>query len=179
MIKHSVDPGVVGLQWWRATFGRNDGSARKARAVLRRAVAPIDALVVPECHDLNHRWLDHGFRSTPGQLVAVATILAHVQRDGHRPIAAVFGEHVDRGSRPRLSQRRFDSLVRTESHDELMTPMRRAIACIGNAAVSVEQLARDVYRWGPPVAGRWCYQFYGENSSLEQEYSADVSTEKT
>ena len=176
-MKNSDDPGVVGLRWWLTTFGRNDGPARKARAVLRRASAPIDVLVIPECHVLNHRLEDQGIRPSPGQLVAVATVLAHVRHDGKRPIAAVFGQHVDGGSRPRLSQKRFDSLVRTDSHDELLTRLRRAIACIGNSPVNVEQLARDVYRWGPTVAGRWCYEYYGEHT--EQDLPADVSTETT
>ena len=74
-------------------------------------------------------------------------VLPHVQRDGRRPIAAVFGERVDGASRPRfrLSLRRFDSLVRAGSHDDLVTPMRRAIACIGDAGVSLERLAHDLY----------------------------------
>ena len=178
-MKVSDDPGVVGLRWWLAIFGRDDGPARKARAVLRSASTPLDVLVVPESHVLNHRWRDQGIHATPGQLAAVATVLAHVQRDGKRPLAAVFGEHVDGASRPRLSQKRFDSLVRTQLHDELQMRLRRAIACIGNSHVSVEQLARDVYRWGPAVAGRWCYQYYGEYSSSEQDTSVHVSMETT
>ena len=40
-MKEGLDTGVVAAQWWRDTFARNDGPARKARAVLRRAAAPI------------------------------------------------------------------------------------------------------------------------------------------
>ena len=174
-----VDPGVVGAQWWRDTFGRNDGKARRVRAVLRRAVEPLDVLLVRESHDLNRRLGALRMRPSPGQLAAMAMVLAHVERDGKRPIAAVFGEHVERSSRPRLSERRFDRLVRCANHDELLTPMRRSIGCIGNAGVSVELLARDIYRWGPMVAGRWCYQYHGENSSPESGDSADVSTEES
>ena len=172
MMKVGSDPGVVGFQWWRDTFARNDGGARRARAMLRRAAAPIDVLVVPESHGLNRRLRDHGHWATPGQLVALAMVLPHVQRDGKRPIAAVFGERVDGASRPRLSQRRFDSLVRAGSHDDLVTPMRRAIACIGDAGVSLERLAHDLYFWGPQVAGRWCYQYHGE-----RDYGVDESPE--
>ena len=177
MKEGGLDTGVVAAQWWRDTFARNDGAARKARAVLRRAAAPIDVLVVPETHVLNRRWQDQGHRSSPGQLAAVVTALARVKRNGKRPIAVVFGEHVDGGTRPRLSPLRFDSLVRVESHDELTSRLRRVMACIGEAPVSVEHLARDVFLWSSTVAGRWCYQYFGETSSSEEELPADASTE--
>ena len=52
--------------------------------------------------------------------------------------------------------------MRAVTHEALIAPLRAALAIVRNEPINLEWLARDLYHWNATVAGRWCYQYYGE-----------------
>ena len=162
-----LDPGTVARRWWHETFGRDDAGARTARAQLRRSATVLEVLMIESSHRLNQRLRKHGRHATPAQIAVMAIGLAHIRAPGARSIARVLGEARRPQSPPRLGRRRFDRLVRAATHEALVTPLRAAMRRVGNEPVSIEWLARDLYRWNATVAGRWCYQYYGEPDPSE------------
>ena len=162
-----LDPGTVARQWWHETFGRDDAGARTARAQLRRCATVLEVLTVESPHRLSQRLRRHGSHTTPGQSAVMALGLAHIREPGTRPIARVFGEGKTPQAPPRLSRRRFHRLVRAETHEALITPLRAAMGIVRNEPIGIESLARDLYHWNATVAGRWCYQYYGEPDMSE------------
>ena len=157
-----LDPGTVARRWWHETFGRNDAGTRTARARLCRCATVLEVLALESPHRLNERLRRHGRHATPGRIAVMAIGLAHVREPGTRPVARVFGEAKSPQTPPRLSRRRFDRLVRSATHEALIQPLRAALAIVCNEPIDIEWLARDLFYWNASVAGRWCYQYYGE-----------------
>ena len=162
-----LDPGTLARRWWHETFGRDDAGARTARARLRRCATVLEVLVVESPHRLSQRLRGHGIHATPGQIAVMALGLAHVREPGTRPIARVFGERKTPQAPPRLGRRRFDRLVRAATHEALITPLRAAMGIVRSEPIRIESLAVDLYYWNATVAGRWCYQYYGEPDMSE------------
>ena len=162
-----LDPGTVARQWWHETFGRDDAGARTARAQLRRCATVLEVLTVESPHRLSRRLRRDGCQTTPGQIAVMALGLAHIREPGTRPIARVFGERKAPNAPPRLGPRRFERLLRAATHEALFLPLRAALAIVRNEPISIEWLARDLYHWNATIAGRWCYQYYGEPDMSE------------
>ena len=157
-----LDPGTVARQWWHETFGRNDAGTRTARARLCRCTTVLEVLTVDSPHRLNERMRRHGHHAIPGQIAVMAIGLAHVRESGTRPVARVFGEAKSPQTPPRLGRRRFERIVRSATHEALIAPLRAAMGLVRNEPIGIESLARDLFCWNATVAGRWCYQYYGE-----------------
>lgn len=162
-----LDPGTVARRWWHETFGRDDAGARTARAQLRQCATVLEMLMIESPHRLSQRLRRHGSHATPAQIAVMAIGLAHIRVPGVWPIARVLGEARSSRTPPSLSQRRFDRLVRAATHEALVTPLRAAMRMVRTEPVSIEWLARDLYHWNAAVAGRWCYQYYGEPDPSE------------
>jgi len=122
------DIGAVAKRWWRRTIrpDHESGRARAVRAMLRRAESPLDVVVVPEVHDLNHALAAAGRDLTrdADRLALVAVVLANLESDTpDRAAARMGGAHA---SRAPVSALRFQRLVRTRRPGELMRPLTRA-----------------------------------------------------
>ena len=161
------EPGTIARRWWHETFGRNDAGARTARAQLRRCATVLEVLTVESPHRLSQRLRRHGSHATPDQIAVMALGLAHIREPGARPIARVFGERKHPNAPSRLGPRRFERLLRAPTHAALLPPLRAALAIVRNEPISIEWLASDLYHWNATVAGRWCYQDYGEPDMSE------------
>ena len=154
--------GEVVVEWYSKFMGRDDGAARSARARLRRCSSPVEALAVAETYELNALLKGHDRIPTPGQLALVATTFSRLRSiDGER-LAAAFGVRSAKDGPRRLSELRFQSLIRVKSHRELIIPLRRAMAVLGpDLSCNGRRLAEDLYYWNDNVRGNWCFQYFG------------------
>lgn len=159
------DVGTVCTNWWRTTFGNDDGAARMTRAKLRRSTTPIDVLTVESVHDLNRRLREAGHHPRPDQLALVSVMLAHVEEKGDRKLAGSFGRRSSRDGPRALSALRFQRLVRTTDRTELIAPLRRAMAIVRRTPVDVTALATDLYYWNERAQNSWCFQYFGADDA--------------
>lgn len=162
--------------WWIANLrpehipqtGEDTAAARALRARLRRPAAPTEVLAERAVQDLVRRlpWL----RGRPGDLVELARTLAGVESEraggsGPRARLAVRLGEADEGSdRPRLSDIRFQRLIRSEGA-EFGTALRRALPLAGKTC-DVASLARDMLSWsdverGEKIRNDWCFDYFG------------------
>lgn len=156
-------------QWWRALGGtpaENDedaagnGDARAARAVLRRAKGPDEAL------------LSEGFRRLWFGMPAkrrsqwwmpawscVAVVLAEVRRNERdRHFAAALGQEFAKGAgKPVFSELRFRQLQQSQTHAELVLRLRRAVHMLKDQA-HVLSLADGILQWHQEHAGQLDYR---------------------
>jgi len=148
------------LQWWYRLAGqKDDGLAAYpsgVRAVLRRAQSPDDALLSAGFRNL---WLDlPSRRRTPWDMRAwgaVATVLAEVRHHvPDRTFAAAMATEKENGGGPRVSELRFQQLLRSNDLDELTRRARRAVHLI-DEAVDVRSLADDLLLWHREKNGRY------------------------
>jgi CRISPR system Cascade subunit CasB len=170
------DIGAVAKRWWRRTIrpDHESGRARAVRAMLRRAESPLDVVVVPEVHDLNHALAAAGRDLTrdADRLALVAVVLANLESDTpDRAAARMGGAHA---SRAPVSALRFQRLVRTRRPGELMRPLTRALAQIDHAA-NVRALSRDLLTWGERTRRNWCFDYYGAARPTEAQEKEAVS----
>lgn len=152
------------VEWYAYSLGRNDGTARAARARLRRCQSTTEALAVSETHDLNRRLraIRPGSAPKPDQLALIATIFAHLRGIDGEELAARFGRRDTKDGPRLLSELRFQSLIRVKSHRDLMAPLRRSLAVLRpDASCNGQILARDLYWWSDRVRGKWCFQYFG------------------
>ncbi|MCY4440145.1 MAG: type I-E CRISPR-associated protein Cse2/CasB [Deltaproteobacteria bacterium] len=160
----TLDQGIgdVVRIWYKSTLDRDDGTARAARARLRRCDSPVDALAVAETHDLNELLKQSGRNPRPDQLALVAATFARLKGiDGDR-IATLFGKQASKDAPRALSMLRFQSLIRIESRRDLIAPLRRAIAVLGSQpSCDGRALAEDLYFWNEQVRNKWCLQYFG------------------
>lgn len=119
-----TDIGAVAYGWWAHLTNPDIGQPRAALAQLRRASAPIDALLLPAVHDLNRRLAKAGFdlRGQPEKLALIAMVLAQVKTSTPARLAQLMG----RGDPKTLSPMRFDRLMRLDDPQELAQQLRRA-----------------------------------------------------
>ncbi|MFG6082837.1 type I-E CRISPR-associated protein Cse2/CasB [Paracoccus litorisediminis] len=139
--------------WWLATFATRASGANSARARLRRASAPIDALMIAETHDLAQRLLaaGHDMRRRPDILAAIAHVLAHVREDIPQRIAGRFGSAV--------SDARFHRLLAADTASELAVQLVRQLPLVGHRA-DIGALANDIFYWDDRTRTRWTFDFY-------------------
>lgn len=156
------DIGAIVTGWYRSSLDHDDGAARAARARLRRCVSPAEALAVAETHDLDKRLKEHGKPPRPDQLALLATTFARLKGVRGDRLAALFGRRPGKdGPRP-LSELRFQSLIRIHAHRDLIVPLRRSLAALGNdPACDGWALAEDLYWWGEKVRSNWCFEYFG------------------
>lgn len=149
--------------WWHDSLA-DTGRGRAARAALRHLQSPAEALAVPATHELNKRlggMVDQGDR-----LALIAISLANLRETDKATAAERMGET--------LSPIRFQRLIRIDTPAELITPLRRALAQIGNRA-QVGALAADLYFWSEAVRTRWCFSYYGARTAAPEQPLEETS----
>ncbi len=155
--------GSVVAAWYGAALGSDSGAARAARALLRRCETPAEALTVEETHELFNRLRFHGHGSTTtDQLALLAITFARFKVIRGDVLASVFGRKLSRDGPRRLSELRFQSLIRASTRRELIRPLRRCLAVLGSEpACNGSLLAEDLYYWSEGVRNRWCFHYFG------------------
>ena len=173
-MKRNTEIGKIVVAWHGRCMGRDDGAARSVRARLRRCSSPVEALAVAETLELNARLREHGQTPTAGQLSLLATTFARLRSlDGER-LASAFGARSAKDRPRRLSELRFQALIRIKSHRELMTPLRRAMAVLGSdLSCQGWNLAEDLYDWSDEVRSRWCFQYFGAEFAMTNQGKSD------
>lgn len=170
------------LQWWQ----RQAEKGRAARAELRHATGPEDALLTEGFRNL---W----FALPPSRRVArdmrawgcVAVALAEVNsHDPKRSVASKMGSESEPGSgKPRVSELRFQQLLRSADLDDFLRRIRRAIRLL-KRDVNVVSLADDILHWNREKGGdlsprpdrrlavRWANDYFTKLSTYEKSRSA-------
>ena len=162
------------LEWWRLSLGRDDGGTRAARARLRRCNSPAEVLAISETHDLNRHLQTADLTATSDQLALLTTIFAALNGTDGEKLATQFGKKEGKDSPPKLSELRFQSLIRVRSRKELMVPLRRCLAILGpNPVCNGYALAEDLYFWSDEVRNRWCFQYFGAEYAKTGQKEAD------
>ena len=162
-------PGRVLYDWWEdVTQTRDNGSARAARAILRRA-HDITAVTLSQPYQYLFRrmreagWND-GFPHNNDALAAVAGLLVHVEADaGDTRLAECMSRCPQGSAMPYVSEARFKRFLETPDLESLFTSLRRMLPLMG-AGTPVLALANDVLWWTQPeqrdqVKKRWAYSY--------------------
>lgn len=157
--------GTIASNWWYRTFSPQLETGRATRARLRRCTTPIDTITIEAVHDLHAHLADGDRRASPDQLALIAITLAHVEQDGGQRLAMILGSRQTRSTARLLSEERWARLINIERREELIAPMRRALAMIGRQAVNVRALADDLYWWSERTRIEWSYQYFGAEAS--------------
>lgn len=167
MMTDWLETGAVARQWWREAIAARHGSARAARARLRRAAGPIELLSAAETHQLNDALPEP--LHDPARLALLVRVLAHVDEDVRSPLARRFGAPVGDGRA--LSALRFQRVVRASTPNDLVVPLIRALP-VAQRKCNVAGLARDLIGWGDRVRARWCFDYFG--AELPEVLSPEV-----
>lgn len=163
--------GTIVVKWHRQFFGREDGASRAAKARLKRCNSAVEALSVVETHELNAMLKDSNISVNADQLALIATTFSRLTALDGNQLAQQFGSRSRKDDPRKLSELRFQSLIRIKAHRELVAPLRRATAVLGtDIACNAFRLADDLYYWNDDVRRNWCFQYFGSgNSSLNKE----------
>ena len=136
---------------------------RGARARLRRAVRPADAVFEPSFHLLLHRVLPPAAAERPDvqlALAAVAGLVARVQEhiEG-RSLAEQMGE--PRAGRTPVSEARLRRLLALADRDleERYRQLARLLPLL-DGRVDVRELADAAATWNLHTRQRWAYDYY-------------------
>ena len=165
--------GPICAHWWHQALGGGDGPARTTRARLRRCATASEALTIEAVHDLNAQLRTKGLRPRADQLALIAIALAHIAEAGKPELATELGSRAAK-DRPRaLSEQRFQALIRTARHAELIAPLRRAMAIVRRAQIAVAPMAADLYRWNEDTRTKWCFQYFGAADAIPERNSEE------
>lgn len=162
-------PGRVLHVWWREiTQERDKGSARAARATLRRAHDITAVTLTQPYQQLFQRLRDAGwddrFPVSNDALAAVAGLLVQVETDAaHTSLAEAMSQCPAGSTKPYVSEARFRRLLEAPDIDTLFSGLRRALPLM-NAGAPVIVLAEDLLSWARPeqrdeVKKRWAYRY--------------------
>jgi len=174
------------MNWWVSLH--DDHGDRGARARLKRCDSVLDTLLEPETHKLIasvHEKATIGY-AFEQKLALLSLILARVKPpenpDRFPNLAAVLGATRDGTSptgdtRPRLSPRRFSTLLRArEGADEFARALRRALAILGDTPFDVPRFIRDVLCFDDQTRQKWTFEYYhtrradtAENTQPQEE----------
>ena len=151
--------------WWDTCIAAETGSARRARAELRRAAGVTDALGISATHELNRRLVRAGHdlrqrRDGPDRLALIAVALAQVAQDRRETAAQRLGA----GEPKTLSGLRFNALIRAKEPRRLMRPLVRALQ-VAKGAANVRRLAADLYWWNDKTRTDWCFDYHGASDA--------------
>lgn len=160
-------------------IGEDTAAARALRARLRRPVAPTEVLAERAVQKLAGQL--PFLRQRPYDLIQLARVLAAVEgeaaAEGRRErLAARLGGAEEGEERPRMSDLRFQRLIRSEG-EEFGTALRRALPLAGKTC-DVAQLARDMLAWPDPERGEktrndWCFDYFGAARPRTEDGAAD------
>jgi CRISPR system Cascade subunit CasB len=172
------------FNWWRMNLGKDkEGEARALSARLRRAKTMVEALSERAVQELGAE-LRLGF--APEKLALLTMTLAHVSEQKTHTLAKCFGEVIGQSgegkqkqNKYKLSESRFQNIVRAENPMELTTQLRRALPIVGNAC-NVGRLGEDLLFWHHPDIGeriraRWWFDYFGgAMPAVEKDTSEDT-----
>lgn len=155
--------------WWReVTQDRDKGSARAARAIIRRAHDITAVTLTQPYQQLFQRLRDAGwddrFAASNDALAAVAGLLVHVETDAVQMSLAEAMSQCPAGStKPYVSEARFRRLLEAPDIDALFSGLRRTLPLM-SAGAPVLVLAEDLLSWARPeqrdeVKKRWAYRY--------------------
>lgn len=154
--------GEIVTRWYRSSLDQDRDSARTARARLKRCSSPAEALAVAETHELNTLLKRHGKRPSADQLALLAVTFARLRSVDGEKLAAAFGARSMKDGPRKLSELRFQSLIRVRTRRDLIAPLRRALAVLGpDLSCNGWVLAEDLYFWNDRVRSNWCFQYFG------------------
>lgn len=141
------------LSWWHrlvATDGRDSHSAfpRAYAAILKRCNSLDEILMTAPFQEL---WLSlPESKRTPNRMMLSALLvsaLANVKTNSEKELAKAMAEPAQAdGSMPRVSQLRFQQLIKSRTHEEFSRRLRRIVKQLDNT-VSVASLVNDVENW--------------------------------
>lgn len=165
-MKNERNIGQEVVNWFNEHVNRDDGSARATRARLKRCNSAVEALAVSATHDLNGRLKElkelSEYSPSADQLAAIAITFSHLKSINGKPIAVAFGTKSGKDGPRKLSELRFQSLIRVQSHRELIASLRRAMAVLQpELSCNGWKLAEDIFWWGDDNRRRWCLQYFG------------------
>lgn len=163
---NEIDVGKAAYGWWAEVLG-NTGKGRAARARLRKAATPVEALEIEATHELNAR-LGGTLIARADTLALIAVALANLSESMAEPAAARMAG--------RVSALRFQRLVRIEAPGDLIVPLRRALVQVEGKA-NVSTLARDLFYWSDAVRTRWCFSYYGAGFAAPEPAASEPSEE--
>lgn len=144
------------FHWWH---GLKDD--RASRAVLRRC-ATLDAVTLSDAYQRFYRymlacgWSENSSEWQRDKLAVVAGLVAHVENEDTQRLPIRMSEL--KGDRPRVSEIRFQDLLKVETTDDLFTRLRRILPLIDHQA-DIKRLAHDVYWWNDDVKKEWAYSY--------------------
>lgn len=173
--------GYVTTKWFAQYIAKDTGTARAARARLRRCQTPAEALLISETHELNAQLREAvpKERIDAGRLALLAIVFSHLKLDSGKDrssakkaedrkppkLAHLMGRKVSKDGPRKLNELRFEALIRVARHGDLIAPMRRALSVLGKEIVcDSAELAQDLYYWTENTRTHWCFQYYDATS---------------
>ena len=155
------------LKWWREM---HDDKGERAR--LRRCETPTEAALCKSVFRL--RILLPFWNNQPEILATLAGILSHVENhNASASFARQLAQPKEGGSKPLLSEHRFQKLMKSRDWNEFYQSLRRVLQLMHKQA-NVLSLADGIIRWGreygktaelPPGKGLnffWSNEFFTE-----------------
>lgn len=188
-----TDIGETVREWWvehlrpehHPKVREDTAAARALRARLRRPAAPVAVLAERAVNDLAQRLPFLRRADRVHDLIQVVQVLAAVKREGdgvrRERLAIRLGGAQEGADRPRMSDLRFQRLIRSE-RGELGTALRRALP-LADETCDVAALARDMLSWSDPERGeavrmRWCFDYFGATRPMAAGGRDDERTAK-
>ncbi len=166
--------GAVAVEWRGRFMGRDDGAARSVRARLKRCCSPVEALAVEATHELNLQLKEIDLNPTASQLALIATTFARLDSVDGKGLATAFGAKPSKDGPRKLSEIRFQSLIRIKSRRDLIAPLRRSMAVLGpDLSCNGWMLAEDLFYWNDQVRSKWCFQYFGTEFSTTNQGETD------
>ncbi|MXZ01072.1 hypothetical protein F4Y93_10655 [Candidatus Poribacteria bacterium] len=150
------------FDWWKKNVHDNNLETRGRSARLRNAQTQVDFLLEPCVHEMIAKL---GIRDGD-RACLIAGVLAHVEKNSTLHLARGLGQ----GKEPRMSQLRFQKLIRSPDLIDLRTQVRRSLPMLEKTC-NVSELGTDLFFWGEKTQNRWCFEYFGteekSNSELE------------
>lgn len=185
--------GVALEAWWRDLHEQRRGE----RAALRRAFSLEEAVCSGDIEALRAfyrlgdavaaaaRAADMAFFDTAGRaysdrdrLWPIAVLLAEVRPERNHGAGSGTAEALPRSMRKSVAQReaciseqRFKRLLNLDTPTELLRPLRRALALLEQAGLSVDvfDLANALWRWDERRRKAWAYAYFAQPAAPVSE----------
>lgn len=150
------------LSWWRRELNRDTSRGRGLSARLRRASA-IEVLTEPSVHELAQ---ELNIRD-PDRIVRLAIALAEVRQHSTQTLARRLGGKASDTSKVRLSNLRFQKLLRATGTD-WTDSLRRAIRIADNTC-NVSRLGADILFLNDKIKSEWCFHYFNSDAPEENQ----------
>ncbi|MBP6807730.1 MAG: type I-E CRISPR-associated protein Cse2/CasB [Chromatiaceae bacterium] len=165
-----IDPAEIVYRWWAdLTRSAEPGqpSHRGELAQLRRCKNLEEVLFVPPYHALYFRTVRAGWGDRL-RIAAVAGALSHLKGEveSSKGFAAFLATPKEHGQGPRVSESRFQRLMKEKELNDFYPALLRVFHLAGEKA-PLSDLIRGVYDWGDPFRGDrirrdWTFAYYNQ-----------------